>query len=360
MEGEVDRGWEPVGGHPELACMACGSPDLEVICPGRAEGLRDWLRSGGRWRPPRQVCRRCGHVTVAGSVRYLARRAGWWRVPAGLVQVLRRRRSRVPSPAIYLLAAAVGTALGAGAQLLIGWPWWLVAVGVLAAVWLGFAATALGGGGPDRSLVSDLLMVTDPAAAMRRQHRVMAEQFRASPLPLYGLPAAWPGLRHLGGWGSRQARGEPAVVTNLSLAHGDPLAAHGPQLLVEVRAEPGPGQAPEGGPALRQRLAEELGWTVAAAGDRPPEPPERDAGVAWTEATIAVDGRAARFDLLAEGRHWVAAGAVEGFLLVLQGRDLDAGEVELVRVTDVEPYVEGTRRLEEAARARALGHRPAR
>jgi hypothetical protein len=45
---------------------------------------------------------------------------------------------------------------------------------------------------------------------------------------------------------------------------------------------------------------------------------------------------------------------------VLQGRDLDAGEVELVRVTDVEPYVEGTRRLEEAARARALGHRPAR
>jgi hypothetical protein len=83
------------------------------------------------------------------------------------------------------------------------------------------------------------------------------------------------------------------VVTNLSLAHGDPLAANGPQLLVE-------------------------------------------------------------------GRHWVAAGAVEGLLLVLQGRDLDAGEVELVRVTDVEPYVEGTRRLEEAARARALGHRPGR
>jgi hypothetical protein len=36
---------------------------------------------------------------------------------------------------------------------------------------------------------------------------------------------------------------------------------------------------------------------------------------------------------------------LEGRTLVLHGRDLAPGQVELVRAGDVEPYVEGTRRL---------------
>jgi hypothetical protein len=72
-------------------------------------------------------------------------------------------------------------------------------------------------------------------------------------------------------------------VTDLILAHGDPAAERGPQLQVEVRVGP---------------------------------------------------------------EHWVAVGELEGQLLVLQARDLAAEEVELVRVSDVAPYVEGTRQLD--------------
>ena len=87
-------------------CMRCGSDDVEVRRPGWAEGLRDWLRFGGRWRPSSQVCRRCGHVRVAGSAWYLARRRGWWSVAVGLVRLLRQRRTMVPAPAIWSAAKA--------------------------------------------------------------------------------------------------------------------------------------------------------------------------------------------------------------------------------------------------------------
>ena len=39
--------------------------DFEVTRPGWAEGLGDWLRLGGLWRPTRQVCRQCGNVSSA-------------------------------------------------------------------------------------------------------------------------------------------------------------------------------------------------------------------------------------------------------------------------------------------------------
>lgn len=341
MRGARSAGW---GAGP--GCGSCGSRDLETIRPG----LRTWLRSGGRW-PSSQVCRRCGHVTAAGSAAYLARPPGWWSVPARLAGVVRRRRSRVPAPATYLVAAAAGVVLGAVLQLVLGWPWWLVAAGVVVVVWLLFLSSAFRGGSPGRPLATEALLVVDPARGLRRERQAMAERFRAAPFPLYGLPASWTGPRHLGGAASRQARGQPAVVTSLTLAHGDPAAERGPQLRVEVRADP---DDPGGGPELRRALADDLRWAAAArdvpgnaaggVGGLPagrPDPP-------WSAAPVRLDGRPVRFELLAESRHWVAWAEVEGRTLVLQARDLAPEQVELVRVTDVEPYVEGTERLEEA------------
>lgn len=376
------EGQGPGGGLLGLGCMACGSRDLEVTRPGWVEDASDWLRFGGRWRPSSQRCRRCGQVDSDRSVRYLVQRTGWWRVPAQLVGVLRHRRSRVPVPATYLLAAAVGAVLGGGAQLAFGWPWWLVATGVLAAVWLFFAASAFPGRGSGRPLATEMLLATDPARAIQRERRELVERFRAAPFPLYGLPVSWPGTRHLGGCGSRRVAGQRPVLTALSLAHGDPLARQGPQLLVEVRADPEePAQPPGGDPELRARLAADLRWTAetAAAHGRnaPPdggghagpgtEPPGRDAEPpgrggrpgradrAWTEVAIPVDGRPVSFEWLDEGRHWAAVGELQGRTLVLNARDLAVEEVELVAVGDVEPYVEGTRRLEEV-RARHRDH----
>jgi hypothetical protein len=61
-----------------------------------------------------------------------------------------------------------------------------------------------------------------------------------------------------------------------------------------------------------------------------------------------VDGRPVAFAWLAEGRHWVAQAELDDRTLVVRGRDLPVGSVELVRVADLEPYVQGQRRLEEA------------
>ena len=239
-------------------CGNCGSQDLETIRPGWVVRLGTWLRSRGRW-PSSQVCRRCGHVTPAGSVAYLAPRKRWWPVPAR------------------------------------------------------------------------------GARRERRWRRDMAGRFRAAPFPLYGLPASWTGPRHLGGEGSRQARGQPRVVTSLTLAHGDPAAGHGPELRVEVRSDP---DDPGVGPELRQALAVELRWAASLE--------DREADPIWSAVPLPVDGQPVTFDLLAEGRHWVAMAELEGRVVVLQARDLAPERVELVRVTDVEPYVDGTERLEEA------------
>jgi hypothetical protein len=357
----MEREGIPGRGH---GCLRCGSEDVEVRRPGLVEGLGDWLRSGGRWRPASQRCRRCGDVSAAGSAGYLVRAPGWWAVPARLAGVVRRRRSRVPVPRTYVLAAAAGAILGAVAQLVLGWPWWLVAAGVVAAVWLGFLSSAFWGGGGDRPLATEALMVVDPRRGLLRALQAMEAQFRAAPLPLYGLAGSWAGPRHLGGYGQRRAaRGGSPVVTSMSLAHGDPLAGHGPQLRVEVRAgfEGPQGPAPEPEAELRELLADDLRWSAAitagqGAGPVPWAAPGGGGGeTSWSEVSIPVDGHPVAFAWLAEGRHWVAHAELEGHrTLVLFARDLPADRVALVRVTDVEPYLEGTRRIEQA-RAREGG-----
>jgi hypothetical protein len=79
---------------------------------------------------------------------------------------------------------------------------------------------------------------------------------------------------------------------------------------------------------------------IAAARQRP-DP-------AWTQVTIPVDGRLVGFAWLAEGRHWVARAELDDRTLTLHARDLPVESVELVRVTDLEPYIVGMRRLEQS------------
>jgi hypothetical protein len=225
----------------QVPCPACGAWDVEVTRPEWAQGLREWLGSGGPWRPTRQLCRRCGAASSAGSVGTLVVYRRGWRsvplVPIHLFGILRRRRTMIPVPATYVTAAVVGAALGIAAQLTLGWPWWLVATGVVAAVWLLFFSTAFwGGGGSSRSLATEVLRLVSPARAMARDQREEVERFLAAPFPLYGLPASWPGPRQLGGWAGGGSEGQ-LVTTALELGHGDPLAEEGPQLRVEVSVE---------------------------------------------------------------------------------------------------------------------------
>jgi hypothetical protein len=224
----------------EVPCMECGAREFEVTRPGWTEGLGDWLRLGGRWRPRGRVCRRCGSTSGSRSFGVLVpSRRGWWSLPVELFQAVRRRRAVILAPASYLAAVVAGTVGGAAAQLLLGWSWWVVAAGVVAAVWLFSSSTAFwGAGGSDRSLATDLLRVVRPRRAIERDHQQAVERFRAAPFPLYGLPAAWPGPRHLGRWeGGWVRRQQRPLTTALSLAHGDPPADQEPQLRVEVLVE---------------------------------------------------------------------------------------------------------------------------
>ncbi len=263
-----------------------------------------------------------------------------------------------PVPATYLTATVVGAALGVASQLVLGWPWWLVVAGFVAAVWLFFLSTVLwGGGGSSRPLATEVLRVVSPGRAMARDHRQEAERFRAAPYPLYGLPASWPGPRHLGGWEGSWSKGRRRTVTvALSLGHGDPRADQGPQLRVEVRDEHVQADhVPTVNESERRRgLAEELWWEAApnaldiaehweqvAAARRRPDP-------VWSQVMIPVDGRPVAFQWLAEGRHWVAQTELDGRTLTLQARGLPVESVELVRVLDLEPYIEGQRCLQEA------------
>ena len=246
-------------------CMNCGSRDVEVSRPGSAEGLADWLRFGGSWRPARRVCRRCGATSGARSHAWLRPvRGGWWSVPLRLLQALRRHRAMAPAPYIYLAAAVAGTVLGAAVQATLGWPWWLLAAGLVAAVWLFFASTAFWAGGRSSpSLGTELLRVVNPGRAMARDRRREVERLRAAPFPLYGLPPTWRGPRHLGGWEECWSRGRRrAVTTAIDLAHGDPLADQGPVLRVEVRVDPEGDHVPAARSERLRSLAEKL-WFEA-------------------------------------------------------------------------------------------------
>jgi hypothetical protein len=338
----------------EIPCMECGARDAEVTRPGWAEGLFDWLRFGGPWRPPRRICRQCGNVSDGRSVAWLAAaRRRWWSVPIGLLQALRGRRRMVPAPATYLAATVVAAVVGVAAELLLGWRWWLVAAAVLVAVWLFFTSTAFwDAGGSSQPLATDLLRVVRPHKAIERDHHQEAERFRAAPFPLYGLPPAWPGARYLGGWEGAWAKGQRPVTTALSLAHGDPLTDQGPELRVETRLEHANTEHVQPVQLQRRRhLAEELRLRAAPpthdltehierlpAARHRPDPP-------WSQVTIQVDRRPVAFDWLTDGRHWVAQAELEDRTLTLHGRDLPVESVELVQVTDLEPYIQGQHRL---------------
>jgi hypothetical protein len=61
-----------------------------------------------------------------------------------------------------------------------------------------------------------------------------------------------------------------------------------------------------------------------------------------------VDGRPGRLWWLAVGCHWVAQAQLDERTLTLQARDLPVESVELVRVSDLEPYIQDQCRLQEA------------
>lgn len=254
----------------------------------------------------------------------------------------------MPNPLVYLMAAGVGLVLGIGLDLLLGWPWWATAAGVVAGVWLASMATALRGArwaGPGEDLWTKFLLEVSPARSWARRERLEEQMWRSPPLRLYGLPPTWEGPRFLGGWG-----GHGKGVTSLELLHGD-LLDQGSRLRVEVSVDPYD--------VHPRSLAMSL-WHEA---ERPPPASSGTESFAWREArereiasrpdpewrsvSIEVDGRGVEFQLLSEGFSWIAHAQVGEVRLILRARGFPVEAVELASVTDPGPYIEGSRRLRQ-------------
>lgn len=113
----------------------------------------------------------------------------------------------------YVMAAVIGGVLGGTLDLVLGWPWWLITVGFLAALWLFFFASAVWG--PDPIRANHVRDVIDPSGIEAREFARLEEAISTG--QLVGMEAAgWTGSRSLGGWGGSS---HPEHVT---LRHGDP------------------------------------------------------------------------------------------------------------------------------------------
>jgi ribosomal protein S27AE len=348
------------GSAARQLCPRCGADDWQVDELGSIARAWSWLQGGRPVLRERLTCRRCGFTQVighgSGSVHRLARHAtSWWGAPIRIVRALLRGRTLIPSPLIYLMVGALGVGLGIVLDRVIGWPWWSVAFGSVVVVWIVFLATAFGPASrrmqtPVRTRIRDAL---DPMGMFDRLERRLEQVFRDRPFAIYGLDPAWEGPRFIGevssGW--HVGAGD---VGELELVHGD--VSHPSGTLVRVASSP----SSIGEPRDRRReLAEQLWLEIEPPPPR--ESPERF--IEWEAARardhrsrptpdfrtieLPVDGEAISFSFMLEQNAWVALGYKEDITISITARDIGIEDVSLVTIRDVEPYIEGRRRLLE-------------
>jgi hypothetical protein len=280
---------------------------------------------------------------------------GWRHVVRALRVVLRPRATALSRGASRVAAGAI-LAAGVIAQALFGWRWWLVVIVLTVAGEAAMLGPTLARSAERDELIDELVAVLSPSRQARRRSRRALQRFEAAPFPLYGLPPSWTGARFLGGWAAqRDYRAGVECTTSMQLGHGERLADRGPLLLVEVDANAWPRLDP---PNLAERLAH-AGAGVGSAtptGPRPtgagtaaragpagasPAAVGAEAGSAVERVEIPVDGEPVSFELLADRRHWVAQGERGDLVVTLEARDFPLAQVQLVRVTDLEPYLAG-------------------
>lgn len=232
-----------------------------------------------------------------------------------LVQIVRSHRSHLPAPWIYVVALLVGVALAAVTWWLLR-SWWLSALVLIAPARVAallFAATAFTGGRAAETwsrLKLDVLASVSQRRARELAVRRRAAPFRDAPFPLYGLPPTWHGRRMLGSTSSTADRRGPMRTTALELRH-----VNGSTVDVEVC------RLDDDGVAVR---LDELGA-------------DADGGV----VLIPVDGQRCEFRYRASDDGVVAHAQVDDHAILVHCDRSALEDVELVRITDVQPYIDG-------------------
>ena len=184
-----------------------------------------------------------------------------------------------------------------------------------------------------------------------RLERREEQAFRDRPFTIYGLDTSWGGQRFIGGSGWA---GDVGNVSELELVHGD--VSHPSTTSVRVASSPSSiGEQRD----RRRELAEQLWLEV-----EPPPPRESlERFIEWEDARerghrsrptpdfrtieLSVDDDPLTFSFLLEQNAWVALGSKEDVTISIIASNVGIEDVRLVTIRDVEPYIEGRRRLLE-------------
>lgn len=281
-----------------------------------------------------------------------------------MIRALVAYRSCTPNPAIYFVGAGSGIVLGLILKLALGWPWWTVPIATAVGpgiVWLIFLSTGFGhlvrrAGPSGHGVKGVILQEIAPRRAAARENRLREEMWRHLPFEPFGLPAAWQGER----W-ARGMSWSGSAVSSVELGFGREGDDNGPLLRVDTASNDRPSQR-----SLRT-VAEELWWSaremprglspdqMAGWHHRRGRELAARAEPRWSRVVLLVDGRPVRFDIFVEGRWWVARGEAGDRIITIWGRSWPLDGLELVMVADIEPYVEGWRRLMERLRKEQRG-----
>lgn len=347
--------------HPaEIECPRCGAVAWETNRLPFHRALKAWFWRTSldplSWPRSEAVCARCGYrqgLPVMPSFASLTpiQPVGSWRLPDLLLRgLIRRRRVHLPR-FFYVGAAAVGALIGAAFDLAFGWAWWVLALGAPVALWLCVTIPAMRPSRGTRTLWNDAMSRVNPKRSLVAERQRFFRILRSPPFPLYGLSSEWTGFRFAGGHGEGSEG-----VNSITLGHGDSFDPSAPQAQIESerRRMPLPREH-------QLRYEAETLWH--AADPAPPPGLDAEGFRAWVQerehefrerplpeprtVAIRVDGSPTDFELIVEGSQWVAMTELHEVTLTVRARNVGIEDVELMRVTDLEPYIEGSRRLDE-------------
>jgi hypothetical protein len=174
-----------------------------------------------------------------------------------------------------------------------------------------------------------------PAVAQFVRHEIasldqrVAELLADPPAPLFGLPLSWTGARSYGDveWAN-------GAVERIGLAHGN-MRRDGEPLLhvVTLLGDPLPLSL-----SLRRYVESD-----------PRGPAGEDDFRGWPSAgnrlVIPVAGEPVEFTAARGTSGWCALAPMDGCTLSIEAHHFAPADVELVRITDAEPYLRGRREL---------------
>ncbi|MFE5839436.1 hypothetical protein [Arthrobacter sp. NPDC056493] len=150
----------------------------------------------------------------------------------------------------------------------------------------------------------------------------------------YGL-SQWPGPIAVGEW---DLGSSPSAAVGLEYGSGEAgrtvqvtTTSQDPRLTIAHRR-----LILDGPPASGEDLSRRLGRLTSERGE---------------EVSLPVDGAEVLFEVWRDAGRWWAAGHHDGKSLILEGTpELDLSTVALLRVSDIEPYLQGRRAQIRAAR----------